>query len=57
MRDQREGKIKKRGGKDEEGQRMTVGERQSREVISPSSNLVLLSRGSSTAHIPLGCKY
>lgn len=36
---------------------MTGGEKQIGEVISPSSNLVLLSRGSSKAHIPLGSKY
>lgn len=36
---------------------MTGGEKQRGEVISPSSNLVLLSRGSSRAHIPLGSKY
>lgn len=53
----RRGDKEKKGGKDEEGQRMTGGERQRGEAISPSSNLVLLSKGSSRAHIPLGGKY
>lgn len=56
-RDDRKREIKKREGRTKRDRGWQGVKDREGEVMSPSSNLVLLSRGSSRAHIPLGSKY